>query len=344
VRVYPPGVTPNPTPRQLQLRPHAHAHAEPDSDPTPMPRQPDPHANPTPRPAPWPSTSRQPPGQRGGLHDSLRGVNRSAPNTPASRASALRRTSDDASVPRRLLARGQSGAGAPEQDCWLGINGFPTGGSRGPVPGRHRRLRAEAPRPRSHAILELHWSAPGPFPANWQEGCRRRPLAHVLEPGRQRLQNDPATFRPVHEPVGVDYRAGGTAALRGGSTNGRGRGGRRHAAASSPPAATPVPSTSHARGLELANDMTGWLTTSPPSGGPARRQLPHLQLQHLPRKRPAGMPRWPGGRPGPAHHRRAWRHRGTATFINAYMAWAEPKGISYLAWTWDTWGAANGAC
>jgi hypothetical protein len=34
---------------------------------------------------------------------------------------------------------------------------------------------------------------------------------------------------------------------------------------------------------------------------------------------------------------------GTASFINAYMAWAEPKAISYLAWTWDTWGCANGA-
>jgi hypothetical protein len=27
--------------------------------------------------------------------------------------------------------------------------------------------------------------------------------------------------------------------------------------------------------------------------------------------------------------------------INAFMAWAEPKGISHLAWTWDTWGCGG---
>jgi endoglucanase len=33
---------------------------------------------------------------------------------------------------------------------------------------------------------------------------------------------------------------------------------------------------------------------------------------------------------------------GAVTYINAYMGWADPRGISYLAWTWDTWGCANG--
>ena len=29
---------------------------------------------------------------------------------------------------------------------------------------------------------------------------------------------------------------------------------------------------------------------------------------------------------------------GTAAFIDAYMSWADANGVSYLAWTWDTWG------
>ena len=34
---------------------------------------------------------------------------------------------------------------------------------------------------------------------------------------------------------------------------------------------------------------------------------------------------------------------GTANYTTAYMRWADTKGISYLAWTWDTWGCGNGA-
>jgi hypothetical protein len=33
---------------------------------------------------------------------------------------------------------------------------------------------------------------------------------------------------------------------------------------------------------------------------------------------------------------------GTANYTTAYMRWADTKGISYLAWTWDTWGCGNG--
>jgi hypothetical protein len=31
-----------------------------------------------------------------------------------------------------------------------------------------------------------------------------------------------------------------------------------------------------------------------------------------------------------------------ATYIDAYMAWADPLDVSYLAWTWDTWGCNSG--
>jgi len=29
-------------------------------------------------------------------------------------------------------------------------------------------------------------------------------------------------------------------------------------------------------------------------------------------------------------------------YIDQYMSWADLHGISYLAWTWDTWDCANG--
>lgn len=34
---------------------------------------------------------------------------------------------------------------------------------------------------------------------------------------------------------------------------------------------------------------------------------------------------------------------GTANYTTAYMRWADARGISYVAWTWDTWGCGNGA-
>jgi hypothetical protein len=32
---------------------------------------------------------------------------------------------------------------------------------------------------------------------------------------------------------------------------------------------------------------------------------------------------------------------GSASFIDGYMSWADANGVSYLAWTWDTWGCGD---
>ena len=32
---------------------------------------------------------------------------------------------------------------------------------------------------------------------------------------------------------------------------------------------------------------------------------------------------------------------GAATYINTYMAWADTHNVSYLAWTWNTWGCGG---
>jgi hypothetical protein len=32
---------------------------------------------------------------------------------------------------------------------------------------------------------------------------------------------------------------------------------------------------------------------------------------------------------------------GSASFIDTYMTWADSHGVSYLAWTWDTWGCGD---
>jgi arabinogalactan endo-1,4-beta-galactosidase len=30
-------------------------------------------------------------------------------------------------------------------------------------------------------------------------------------------------------------------------------------------------------------------------------------------------------------------------FIDKVMAWADGKGVGYLAWTWDPWGCSSGS-
>jgi endoglucanase len=32
---------------------------------------------------------------------------------------------------------------------------------------------------------------------------------------------------------------------------------------------------------------------------------------------------------------------GTASFLDTFMTWADSHEVSYLAWTWDTWGCGD---
>jgi len=113
------------------------------------------------------------------------------------------------------------------EDCWLGINGFPSGGYSA---AQYRQaLKAYVGLLHAHglyAILELHWSAPGAFPANWQEGMPDADHSPTFwSQVANAYQNDPATiFDLFNEPVGVDWPCWRDGCAYGGDpTNGRGR-------------------------------------------------------------------------------------------------------------------------
>ena len=33
---------------------------------------------------------------------------------------------------------------------------------------------------------------------------------------------------------------------------------------------------------------------------------------------------------------------GTGAFVSRYLGWADRRALSYLGWTWDTWGCSSG--
>jgi len=258
--------------------------------------------------------------------------------------------SDDASVAAIASWQGVNAVRIPlNEDCWLGLNGYPDGGYtaagyRAAVTAYVRRLHAHG----LYAIVELHWSAPGSFGATGQEGM---PDAdHSPTFWRQvatALKSDPATiFDLFNEPFGVGsrcWRDGCT--YRGDANSGSGRGTWKAAGMQAL-----VTAVRHAGatnvimlgGLSYANDLTGWLAHQPTD--PAGQLAASFHTYNFNTCRDKGC--WdsqvaPVAARVPVVTGEIGEDDGTAKFVNAYMAWADAKGVSYLAWTWDTWGCGH---
>ena len=258
--------------------------------------------------------------------------------------------SDDASVAAIASWHGVNAVRVPlNEDCWLGINGFPNGGYsaaqyRAAIAAYVARLHAHG----LFAILELHWSAPGAFAATWQEGMPDTDHSPAFwGQVASAYRNDPATvFDLFNEPVGVTYPCWRDGCLYGGDpTNGRGQ----WQVAGMQGLVTAVRATGAtnvvmAGGLSFANDLTGWLAYRP--ADPASQLAASFHTYNFNTCNSAGC--WdaqvaPVAAQVPLVTGEIGEDDGAATFIDAYMAWAEPRAISYLAWTWDTWGCGNGA-
>jgi len=281
----------------------------------------------------------------------LHGVNRSGPEYQCVHGLGIfDGPSDDSSVAAIASWHGVNAVRVPlNEDCWLGINGFPNGGYsaaqyQAAIAAYVQKLHAHG----LYAILDLHWSAPATFPANWQEGMPDADHSPTFwSQVASAYQKDPATiFDLFNEPVGVDYPCWRDGCPYGGDpTNGRGQ----WQVAGMQQLVTTVRNTGATNvimlgGLSFANDMTGWLSYKPTD--PANQLAASFHTYNFNTCNSTGC--WdaqvgPVAAQVPLVTGEIGEDDGAATFINAYMAWAEPKGISYLAWTWDTWGCGNGA-
>jgi endoglucanase len=232
------------------------------------------------------------------------------------------------------------------EDCWLGINGFPNGGVT--TATYHQAIADYVARLHAHglyAILELHWSAPGTFPATSQEGMPDADHSPAFWASvAAAFKGDRGTiFDLFNEPAGVDWKCWQNGCAHTGTVAGRGT----WQAAGMQSLVTAVRNAGADNvvmlgGLSFANDMTGWLTY-----GPSDSQHQLVASLHAYNFNPCHDSGCWDSQVAPVAVRvpviagEIGENDGQAGFINAFMAWAEPKGISYLAWTWDTWGCGR---
>ena len=255
--------------------------------------------------------------------------------------------SDDASVAAMASWTGVNAVRVPlNEDCWLGINGYPNGGNsaaqyKSAIQGYVTKLHAHG----LYAILELHWSAPGASGATYQEVMPDADHSPTFwSDVATTFKGDPATIFDVYnEPTGVSWTC-----WRDGCpiTNGRGT----WQVAGMQSLVTAVRNTGATNvvmvgGLSYANDITGFLPqfTYKPSD-PTGQLAASFHVYNFNTCKTVSC--WdsevaPVAAQMPVVAGEIGEDDGTASFINSFMAWAEPKSISYLAWTWDTWGCGG---
>jgi len=233
------------------------------------------------------------------------------------------------------------------EDCWLGINGYPTGGYT--AAQYQQAIKAYVDTLHAHglyAIVELHWSAPGAFQATWQEGMPDADHSPTFwSQVATTFKSDPATlFDLFNEPVGVDWPCWRDGCLYGGDpTNGRGQ----WPVAGMQSLVTAVRNTGATNvimlgGLSFANDIAQWLTWKP--SDPKNQLAASFHVYNFNTCNTTSC--WdasvaPVAIQVPVVTGELGEDDGQATFINGYMAWADAKSISYLAWTWDKWGCGG---
>jgi len=276
----------------------------------------------------------------------LHGVNRSGTEYQCVHGLAIfDGPSDDASVAAIASWHGVNTVRVPlNEDCWLGINGYPNGGNS--AAEYQAAIEAYVARLHAHhlyAILELHWSAPGTFGATGQEVMAD--ADHSPTFWRQvamAFKGDAATiFDLFNEPNGINWTC-----WRDGCDVTSGHGTWRVSGMQS--LVTAVRGTGAANvimlgGLNFSNDITGLLPPYRPTD-PANQATASFHVYNYNPCRTTAC--WdsdllPVVAQMPIVAGEIGVDDGTAMLINAFMAWAEPKGISHLAWTWDSWGCGG---
>lgn len=226
------------------------------------------------------------------------------------------------------------------EDCWLGINGVKPAYS-----GASYRAAIEGYVSILHrfgliAVLDLHWSAPGTQLALGQQVMADADhSAAFWSSVATAFRTDPGVvFDLYNEPHDISWScwlngcttaAGWKAAGMQSLLN----------AVRSAGATQPI----LAGGDNWAGDLSRWLANKPVD--------PDHQLAasvHIYNFSACTTPRcWdstiaPVAATVPVVTGELGENDCAAGFIDSYMSWADAHGVSYLGWTWDTWGCSSG--
>jgi endoglucanase len=232
------------------------------------------------------------------------------------------------------------------EDCWLGINGEPTGGLT--AAQYQSDIKSFVKVLHNHGlavILELHWTAPGGYQATSQEAMPDADHSPAFWTSvANSFKGDPGTvFDLFNEPTNVDWNCWQNGCATSGRVGGRGT----WQAAGMQSLVDAVRGTGATNvimlgGLQYANDLTGWLSHQP--NDPLHQTAASFHVYDFNACNSVSC--WnaqvaPVAGAVPVVSGEIGESDNSANFINSYMGWADPKGMGYTAWVWDTWGCGG---
>lgn len=234
------------------------------------------------------------------------------------------------------------------ETCWLGINGVSSTYSG-------ENYRAEVERYVNllvgqglYPILDLHWTAAGTAQATAQQPMPN--LDHSVDfwsSVATRFKNNPAVIFDLFNEPYPDSNQNTTAAWSCWKNGGTCPGVSFQAAGMQRLVDTVRATGAHnviiLSGIQYANSLSNWLAYEPSDSTNQLTAGLHTYDWNLCNS----LTCWnntvaPVATQVPVISAEIGEGSGTANYINSYMSWADPLGISYLAWTWDTWGCSNG--
>ena len=228
------------------------------------------------------------------------------------------------------------------EDCWLGINGEPVGGLT--AAAYQQAIQQYVQTLHNHgmyAILELHWNAPGTAKATGQQAMVDADHGPAFWSGvASAFKSDPAVlFDLYNEPQFISWSCwrDGTGCPVSWAVAGM-------QSLVNTVRATGATQPIMLGGVAYANDLSQWLAYEPTDSQHALVASHHTYNFNTCNS----ISCWsttvaPVAAQVPVVAGEIGEDDGAHGFIDSFMGWADPLGISYLAWTWDTWGCAAGA-
>lgn len=240
------------------------------------------------------------------------------------------------------------------EDCWLGINGVRDG-----YGGNTYRAAIEDFVSRLHqaglaVILDLHWSAPGNTPATQQmpmPDADHAPAFWASVAAAFRSDHDVA-FDLFNEPFpdhggaasgdawdcwlhGCEMHAGYGAEALWRATGMQSLVDAVRSAGATQPLML--------AGVDDANDVRGWLAHRPDD--PLQQLVASFHVYNFNRCNTPGC--WssevaPVAARVPVVTGEVGENDCAGGFVDSYLPWADAHGVSYLAWTWNTWSCSSG--
>ncbi|HEX6538953.1 MAG TPA: cellulase family glycosylhydrolase [Candidatus Dormibacteraeota bacterium] len=319
------------------------------------------HTCPTPSPQPTPTVTPTASGGASGIRVSanhlingagtvvLRGVDRSGTEYACVQGWGLFDGPSDAASVQAIKSWGTNAVRVPlNEDCWLGINGVPAAfaGSNyiTAIVNYVNLLNQNG----LYAILDLHWSAPGSTKATGQQPMPDQDHSPAFWTSvASTFKGNPAVvFDLFNEPYPDNN--GDTAAAWSCWKNGGTCSGVSYQVAGMQELVTTVrnagaPNVIMLGGVQYSNALDGWLANEP--SDPRAQTAASFHNYNF--NACSSTTCWnnviaPLARSVPVITGEFGENDTAGTFMTSWMSWADSEGVSYLAWTWDTWGCSGG--